>query len=459
MPNQAASASIVANSLVSANAEARFRAQASVVGSGALTPSPTANYKGTKLTIAASSAVTASITARYRVGVSIEGNSTFTTWVILLASGTFTGAGDITGVPVRVRLASGSFSGQGTLDVPYAADVAPVGTASLNATANVNHAVSAAIRAGSRFLADVGPALTDAMAAVATSSLSATATVHRGVQAALISGSSFATSAVAHRGVSAHAVGSSLLLPPRTTAASITANSSFSATAIVNRGVQPLYPLAPVQVVILGAQMVGAGNLSDGLLIALAGVLAGAGSISGNASQILSARPLPMVGSGGMHDSIPLPMVGVGFLKGFFEVQQLPRPFCPPQRLKTFRYGYTLTLGDLELQVCDASGNPFAPVVVLYAFYQIVAGGQRMLVGPPNRRPAPDMSQGKVGRYYATGTAGELGQPGQWVVVWRFQRSWWTPTETLEEPFKVVDEVTSGDPGALFGRCIKYGWL
>lgn len=214
-----------------------------------------------------------------------------------------------------------------------------------------------------------------------------------------------------------------------------------------------------IQTLIFGAQIVGSGTLQDGLLITLLGTLSGAGDISATTQQLVALRPLPLVGSGSLRDSLPLPLTGFGFLTGFVEVIKLPRPYCPPRHDKTFRFGYILTRGDLELRVCDAAGSPFAPVVVLYAFYQIVPGGQRMLVGPPNRRPATDSSQGKVGRYYATGTAGELGQPGNWVVVWRFQRSWWTPTETFEESFKVVDEVTSGDPGALYGRCIKYGWL
>jgi hypothetical protein len=166
-----------------------------------------------------------------------------------------------------------------------------------------------------------------------------------------------------------------------------------------------------------------------------------------------------MVGSGTLFDSTPLPMVGFGNLVGDLVLQRVPRPFCPPRQVKTFRWGYTLTRGDLELQVCDDSGSPFGPVVVLYSFYQIVRGGQRMIVGPANRRPVEDKKDGKPGRYYATGTAGELGQPGEWVVVWRYQRSWWTPTQFVEQPFRVVDEVTSCEPGSLVGRCRKFGWL
>jgi hypothetical protein len=253
--------------------------------------------------------------------------------------------------------------------------------------------------------------------------------------------------------------GSSFFQPPdvRAAVANILAGSSVFADANVNA----IIPINPglIQRVILGAQFTGAGTLKDLLLISLGGVLSGAGAITGNPGLIHTAVPLPMVGSGSLGDSIPLPMNGVGILAGFAELIRIPRPCCPPRRVKEFRWGYILTRGDLELHVCDDSGNPFGPVVVLYAFYQIVPGGQRMLVGPPNRRPAVDQSSGKPGRFYATGTAGELGQPGEWVVQWRYQRSWWTPTVKFEEHFKVVDEVLSRDPFSRYGMCCKFGWL
>ncbi len=333
MPDQAATAIIVASSQVMANADLELAGVAPLTGTASFTSSATADYAGTQAHMYVSAVVGAFPTAAWRAQAVIEGSSTFTTWVILLGAGTLAGSGGITASPVRVLETSGSLEGAG----------------------------------------------------------------------------------------------------------SITA--------------------APRQTVIVGAQVVGAGTLSDDLLITAAGVLAGAGSLSGTTVQALAARPLPLVGRGTLGDSLPLPMVGYGFLTASYQLIQVPAPYCPRPVVPTFRYGYTLGRGDLELHLCDTSGNPFAPVVVLYAFYQVVAGGQRMLVGPPNRRPAADTSEGKVGRYYATGTAGELGQPGDWVCVWRYQRSWWTPTECVEQPFKVVDEVTSGDPHALSGRCIKYGWL
>jgi hypothetical protein len=485
-----------------------------MAGVATVTPTgPLANYKGTRLDMIAGSALTASSAAQWQAQALISGDSTFTTWVIFLSSGTLTGAGTITASTIRVLLASGTLPGAGTLIEPVP-QAGIVGTSSFSATAKVNRGVAAGIAVGATFDAtsslQVGvaasiagtsyllPPYTAVGAIVAGSSVSASAFVTknasmsavagssataygtpvrgvaasisadssqvtsaqatRGVRAVIVGGATVSPSAIAHYVASAHILGNSFLPPPDLVevAAAISAGSSVLATADVQH---IIHAPGVVQTLILGARLTGAGTIADSLLRLASGILTGAGGIAATPYLILSARPIPMVGSGGLHDSTPLPMVGIGNLTGFFEVIRVPRPYCPPPVQPTFRYGYTLGRGDLELHICDTTGNPYGPVVVFYAFYQIVRGGQRMLVGPPNRRPAPDMSQGKPGRYYATGTAGELGQPGEWVIVWRWQRSWWTPTEFFEQHFKVVDEVTSGAPGALNGRCIKYGWL
>jgi hypothetical protein len=515
--NYQAIANMVGGSLVQANGYIQSHPHVSVVGSATLSPNPIGDYKGNTLHIMATALMSPSASAHYQgPAESIEADSTFTTWVIIIVLGEgFGGAGDITGSAIRVLDASGSFSGHGTLEMPPMAGLAieadssllasvvvsrgahasldvvgssttfsaphahrgvsssmfagsllsPPGTgiadieasSSVQAAPRVQRVVSASFALAGATMVAHGTAVRGVHASVSTgASLSITPHLDRGVHAAIVAGPPLVSVPTqVHHDVSASIFGDSFIPPPDFS--HWFADSSFSANANVSHNI-PINP-GVVQTIILGAQMVGAGTLQDRLLITLEGVLNGAGSIAGTANQIFGARPLPLIGAGSLHDSLPLPMFGFGTLQGFFDVQRIPRPFCPPRILKTFRYGYILTRGDLELRVCDASGNPYAPVVVLYAFYQIVPGGQRMLVGPPNRRPAVDNSQGKVGRYYATGTAGELGQPGEWVVVWRFQRSWWTPTETLEEHFKVVDEVTSGDPGAGYGRRCKYGWL
>jgi hypothetical protein len=169
--------------------------------------------------------------------------------------------------------------------------------------------------------------------------------------------------------------------------------------------------------------------------------------------RVISLDPV-VFGVGDLFWSGPLPSYGEGFLSAFYEIIRVPRPVCPRPVVKTFAYNQTLGRGGLELRVSDVAGNPFAPISVLYSFYQVVRGGQRMLVGPPDRRPVPDLREGKVGRYYVTGTAGELGQPGDWICVWRFRRSSWTPEETVEEPFTV----TSSTPQVCC-RNRRKGWL
>jgi len=514
--NYQAITNMVGGSLVQANGYVQSHPHISIVGSATLSPNPIGDYKGNTLHIMATALMSPSASAHYQgAGESIEADSTFTTWVIIVVLGEgFGGAGDITGSAIRVLNASGSFSGHGTLEMPPVAGLAieadssllasvvvsrgahaslVVGSSTTFSAPHAHRGVSSSMVAGSLLsppgtgIADIeasssaqaaprvqrvvsasfavagatmiahGTAVRGVHASVSTgASLSITPHLNRGVHAAIVAGPPLVSAPTqVHHDVSASIFGDSFIPPPDFSHwfadSTLLANASVAHNIPINPGV--------IQTLILGAQMVGAGTLQDQLLITLAGVLNGTGTLAANPSIVLGARPLPLIGFGSMHDSTPLPMLGFGTLQGFFDLQRVPKPLCPPRILKTFRYGYTLTRGDLELRVCDASGNPYAPVVVLYAFYQIVAGGQRMLVGPPNRRPAVDTSQGKVGRYYATGTAGELGQPGEWVVVWRYQRSWWTPTETLEEHFRVVDEVSSGDPGAMYGRRCKYGWL
>jgi len=508
VPNQDVSAGIVGGSLVQANVTATRHSFAPIVAGSSVTPTLTGNYAGTTAHLAVAGV---SISAHARAQLNAQGNiagfATFTTWVIFELNGNVTGHGILEAAtpPVTILLVSGAISGAGTIKVTYVADVPMLASSSVSATAQVDHgahaslggraSVSATARVPKPAAAIVGEATLAAQARVHKAAVAgifpnSTLTAHASTQTVdMVAGSSLSAAAHRHRRViatiaadstllgsttivpdkiaavamaaSASVAASPVVIPAGSQAALIVASSSVVADATLNHGVHPPNPAAPVITLILGAQFAGAGTVKDKLLLSLTGVVSGAGAISGTASLIASVRALPMVGAGTLGDSIPLPMIGAGILSGFYELQRLPRPICPcpPRRVKIFRWGQTLARGDLEFRVCDDSGNPFAPVVVLYAFYQIVAGGQRMLVGPPNRRPAVDNRDGLVGRYYATGTAGELGQPGEWVCVWRYQRSWWTETKFVEEPFKVHDEVTSGLPGSLSGRCRKFGWL
>jgi hypothetical protein len=203
---------------------------------------------------------------------------------------------------------------------------------------------------------------------------------------------------------------------------------------------------------IVGGQASGSGNIQDELDEQISGTLQGQGDVNGSlvVSSIISGHTL---GFGDISESVPLPLQGFGNLYAYMDVIPLPRAICPPCVPRSFSWRYEFTSGDLTLKICDVYGNPYSPFVVLYALYQILPGGYKKLVGPPNRRPVMQ----NVGCYYATGTAGECGQPGNWCIVWRWQKTPSSPVVTSEECFTIKDQV------ALLGcdvspRVKKYGW-
>ena len=201
----------------------------------------------------------------------------------------------------------------------------------------------------------------------------------------------------------------------------------------------------------LGGQTTGFGTLEDQLELIFSGTTVGSGNIEGGLWRIRSLVPFPVVGSGTLEDISPLPMVGWGDLRGYVDVIRFPCPF--PPRFKTFRWNHTFQIGDLELHTKDAVGLPYSPVVVLYTLYNVLHGGVPVVVGNPNRRP---VQQG-VGYYYVTGTAGEGGQPGEWIIEWRWQRFWYEQPRTYREKFDVHDAVLAGE--CYPGRKCKKGWL
>ena len=98
-------------------------------------------------------------------------------------------------------------------------------------------------------------------------------------------------------------------------------------------------------------------------------------------------------------------------------------------------------------------GTYISPYQVTYALYQVVPGNQLVLIGPVARTPA----SGTVGEYYATGVVGAGGQPGRWVVKWRYQVSYGGPTYEEAMEFDVQDAVMAGVPDPT--RICKIGWF
>lgn len=123
---------------------------------------------------------------------------------------------------------------------------------------------------------------------------------------------------------------------------------------------------------------------------------------------------------------------------------------APP---KSFRYLQLLQRGDLPIYICDSVG-PVSPVWVGFTMYQVLPCGARRRVGPFQRTPA----KGTVGEFYATGRAGESGQPGQWVIVWDWRHYFNGAVQSKEMEFQVLDAVAAACPRDVTVRCRKYGW-
>jgi hypothetical protein len=209
--------------------------------------------------------------------------------------------------------------------------------------------------------------------------------------------------------------------------------------------------LDAVRVFLVGGRTEGVGDIRLDTETAFSGLLDGTGDLSADTQQVLAISGM-FWGYGDVVESAPLPFYGFGDLVGYADVRQWPAPLCSPAAVPSFRWNAEFDRCGLSLNLCDARGLPYSPVTVLYAMYQVMPGGYRLLRGQPNRKPVTE----GVGSYYATGTAGECGQPGDWVIVWRWQRDPFSPVETREMSFRVVD--TANCPCDTLPRMRKYGW-
>lgn len=199
-------------------------------------------------------------------------------------------------------------------------------------------------------------------------------------------------------------------------------------------------------------QVVGTGNLLIGQRVGSGAVL-GTGTLVGAAVRVRNASGA-VRGTGDFLWSGPLPFRGVGLLSGFAQVVRPPPPVCGCHAPPVKSFGYLQTLGKCDLVLCirDAYGNNVSPLKITYAVYQVLRGGYRQLRGPAERTPIMTPE----GCYYAPLVAGECGQPGDWCVVWSWQRNRGFPCESQTECFKVLDQAMLHpcDPN----RKQKFGW-
>lgn len=101
-----------------------------------------------------------------------------------------------------------------------------------------------------------------------------------------------------------------------------------------------------------------------------------------------------------------------------------------------FVWGHVFQRGDLPLFVTDLANNPLDPYSVKYTMYYYPKNAQcATRVGPECRTPV----RVDVGEYYATGVAGQCGQPGDWCVEWKVQEVFNGPVLSSKFCFKVFD--------------------
>jgi hypothetical protein len=200
--------------------------------------------------------------------------------------------------------------------------------------------------------------------------------------------------------------------------------------------------------------VVGGSALIDARLMDVSGISLGTAIVSGDLLRILAVGGY-LQGGSVVALSYPEPIYGVAIVTGYMEVIHVPLPVCEiPPVSTSFRWGHTFGVGDLDICIVGVGGNPIGPVCVSYTLYQVQRGCTLRQVGQSGRRPV----QTSVGCYYATGTAGECGQPGLWAIRWKYQRTFSDPMVEKTCYFTVLDAVLSPVPGDTLERVCKYGW-
>lgn len=203
---------------------------------------------------------------------------------------------------------------------------------------------------------------------------------------------------------------------------------------------------------ISSAQMVGHGSITqvykDG-----ASLIVGSGDlVAGPGIRIVSAS-VRLQGGSKVTISMPTPMVGYGNLSAFYVVDKILPPLCQQTTPPTLRWGQDIQRGMLGVWLSDYVNCPISPFRVSYTLFMVTPSGQLTQVGPCNRTPA----KGDIGEFYVTGIAGDLGQPGRWLIRWTYQVSFNGPCYYEQMPFDVLDAWLARVPDP--NRICKKGWF
>jgi hypothetical protein len=125
-----------------------------------------------------------------------------------------------------------------------------------------------------------------------------------------------------------------------------------------------------------------------------------------------------------------------------------------------FNYGQVFQMGDLPIYITDLANNPLGPYLVKFTMYYYPKNSQcAVRVGAEDRTP---VNVG-VGEYYATGVAGQCGQPGDWYIEWKIQEAFDSTLVKECFRFKVFDSAqycahgnSTSNPSSC--GCSKFRW-
>jgi hypothetical protein len=208
---------------------------------------------------------------------------------------------------------------------------------------------------------------------------------------------------------------------------------------------------APYRSVIVSGNIHGVGTLSL-RETNLSGAIIGVGSTTAvlHRSRMLHGH---ISGTSLVTYAQPMPIICGCNLSAYLEVVRVPAPLSCKSSIRTLRLGQMLQRGDLGIWITQIGKGAISPYRVTYTLYQGLPGCVPKLIGPSDRYPA----QGDIGEYYATGIAGDGGQPGRWRIVWRYQLTYGGPV--LEEAmcFMIQDAIAAGSPPPTCTR--QRGWF
>lgn len=207
--------------------------------------------------------------------------------------------------------------------------------------------------------------------------------------------------------------------------------------------------------ILLSGTASGGSALSTGQLHQLDELASGASQFSGTIVSVKAAYGF-VTGRSSLGVWAPEKIEGFGRLMGTIQVARSPRPLAQDSGacLPRFRWGHQFGPGDLEYRVTGEGGTPFGASCIGFTVHQIQRGCVPKQIGPADRKPGSR----SLGVYYATGTAGECGQPGLWMIRWCHRKSFGGAPVYEDCYFWVLDAVLCPVAGDTLPRAIKWGW-